>query len=502
MPLRDLKVRVKALQWVEVEANDFQESPDDNNQNALLQFMRINVKTFTTLLRTFHEDLKTVGAFAEEDDDVDLTKRLTTVSRRLLPTLRLYGIWLLPATQLLAGVASYETMKDAVESFWHIYAQTIDLMAAVFPVWDLDDFGELGYLLEEDADTVAFKPLEDEKTSKVWYDKHTGKIKPRWSDQGIMPATADVEMLARIKYVLADGVSLATYEAHAPLKMQGMRILHRDAADVMPLVIEAPKQPPQPASAVNGGITKTVQAPKPVSYAAAARGSNKPQTQTKPARTVPSAASQDAQLSRMVDNLVDDSEPNNPVTPPQQYRSNPAVVTNSDVSSSGVRGSTADFAWPHSGAFQAQPKPIGSGRGMASPPAVHTPKNTARNTSAERLNSVSSIWDNAAQSSMSPHFPAGLPTGTLGSPAQMTTRGHSRVNSASSIRSRGSHGLNMGVADSWSSLESGNKGQLASVTNTPMLFGLGGGPWSNGGVFAGYRNTSPPTGQGFNKQGG
>lgn len=459
--------------------------------------MRINVKTFTTLLRTFHEDLRAMDINEDEDDEVDLTKRLSPISRRLLPTLRLYGIWLLPATPLLAGVANYDILREAVDSFWHIYAQTIDTMAAVFPVWDLDDLGDLGYLLEEDADTVAFKPLEDNKTLRVWRDKQTGQVKPRWSDQGVVRNTEDVEMLARIKDLLADGVSLATYEEQAPLKMQGMRVLHREAQDVEMLAIEAPNQPAETAAKVNGHFQKPVQPMKPTSYAAAARGPAKAQAQPRKPKGTSTASSRDAQLSRMVDNLVDDSESNNPVTPPQQHRANPSVVNNEDPSYSGLRDSTADFARPPN-FYEPQQKPIGSGRGMQSPPAVRTPQNSAtRNTSAERLQAMSGLWDNAAQSSMSPHFPPGLPTGTLGSPAQVNMHGHSRVNSANSLHSRTSQGYqNAGVADSWSSMDMGQKGPGMSSVASPMLFGLGGGPWSNGGAFGAYRNTSPPNGQG------
>lgn len=473
----------------------FVDSPNDNNQNALLQFMRINVKTFTTLLRTFNDDLRSMKvASGNEEEDVDLVKRLTPIARRVLPTLRLYGIWLLPATPLLAGVAEYEILKAAVDSFWHIYAQTIDLMAAVFPIWDLDDLEALGYLLEEDADTLAFLPLVDDKTQKVWRDKQTDGVKPKWSDQGVAQASVEHEMLARIKDLLADGVSLATYDDQAPLKMQGMRILHRDAEDVAPLAIEAPKQA-KAATASKGGIAMAVQPAKPVSYAAAARGPAKPRARPQKANSIQTATSRDAQLSRMVDSLVDDSESNNPVTPPQQHRSNPTVVSNGDVSFAGLHGSTEDFAQlPNP--YQPLQKPIGSGREIHSPPAVRTPQNTGRNTSAERMQAVSSLWESAPQSSMSPQFPPGLPTGTLGSPAQMTMRTHSRVNSASSIRSRASQGFNAGVADSWSSLESGPRGKAVNVASPPMLFGLGGGPWSSGASFPGYRNTTSPNGQG------
>ena len=479
-------------------------NPIQQNQNAFLHYFRFNIKTFTTLLRVFYDNLRTVDVtMAEEDDDIQLATRLTELAHRVLPALRLYSAWLLPTTHLLEGLATDDLLKDAIDQFWPIYAKAVDLVAAIFQIWDLEDLPEITYMLEEDAETLEFKPLMNEKTNKIWIDKKTGATKPRFSDRGVKRASADDEMLARIKAFLADGLYLANDDDTAPIKLRGTRILHRDAEEPEthpPLPIQSQTSTKAPSEQ---GARSALQA-KPRTYAAAAAANGSAKS---PARTsVPngvfssSSTSRHAQLSRMVDDLVDDDDGNNPVTPPQQHASNPAVVTKGDVSYSVLPGSTPDFAKMPSYSYQAQQKPIGSGPSMgATPPTIRTPKNTVSGTSMERLQSVSNLWNTAPaqQSSTSSRFPVGLPTGTLGSPAHMNSRGHSRVNSASSIRSRTSQNVKMGIADSWSSIESAPRATLpnglapgfgtplagmqqSNVSNvaSPLLFGAGGSVWS------------------------
>ena len=416
------------------------------------------------MLRVFYDDLKAVDLSAiEEDDGVRLATRLTDISRRILPALRLYSSWLLPMTHLLEGLSTDDLLRDAIDQLWPIYAKVVDLVAAIFPIWDLEDLSEVTYLLEEDAETLEFKPLMNEKTNKIWFNKHTGVSKPRFSDRGVERASVDGEMLARIKDFLFDGLFLANDDDSAPIKLRGTRILHRDAEEpeLLPTVMT---QPRVAANAANEPA-KASPKPKPLSYAAAA-AVNGPAKSTERAPmpngvSSSSSNSRHAQLTRMVDDLVEDDDGDNPVTPPQQHASNPVVVTRGDVSYSALPGSTQDFAQMPNYSYQQKQKPIGSGPGVeATPPTIRTPKNAPTGTSIDRLQSVSSLWNDAPaqQSSASSHFPAGLPTGTLSSPAQINSRGHSRVNSASSIRSRASQNMNNGIADSWFSIESVARG--------------------------------------------
>ena len=442
-----------------------------------------------------------------EDDELDLATRVTHLARRVLPAIRLYSSWLLTMTHLIDGLSSDDLLKEAIDQFWPIYAKVIDLVAAIFPIWDLEDLDEITYMLEEDADTIEFKPLMNDKTNKIWSYKTTGGAKPRFFDRGVERASVNEEMLGRVRELLTDGLFLANDDDTAPIKLCGTRILHRDAEE--PEILPVTVKPAAPTKAADAeGHVKPPAKAITLSYAAAAAASGpkkKPAPTSMPnGVTAAPSSSRHAQLSRMVDDLVDDDDGDNPVTPPQQHVSNPTVVTKGDVSYSALPGSTQDFAQMPNYSHQAQQKPIGSGAAVrTTPPVVRTPQSaTARNS----LQSMSSLWNDAQQSSGS-HFPAGLPTGTLGSPANMYSRGHSRVNSASSIRSKTSQTLNMGIADSWSSIDSGPRGAMSnglgvpglgtvfagaeqSNVASPLLFGAGGSVWSTS-PNPKFRNVSP-----------
>lgn len=468
------------------------ENPIQQNCNAFFHFFRTNTKTFTLLLKMFHHELSVVDVSSTEDDaDVDLSIRLRDIARRVLPGIRVYSHWLLQTVHLFAGLTGEELLKEAIDHFWRQYARTVDLVAALFPIWDLEELAEISYLLEEDADTIGFKPLAHERTNKVWYDKLTNTLKPRFSDQGVARATEGGEMLVRVKDFLTDGLFLANDDDDAPIKLRGTRILHRDAEDVEVSPILPAKEPE---------IHKP--APKPLSYAAAA---SKGVGQAPKPSTLPNGAShksdniaQDAQLSRMVDDLVEDDEINHPVTPPQPHASHPEVFSRGDVSySARSEGTRGDFARMSNYTQPAKQMPIGT-PATASSPSVRTPKTVMGGTPMDRMQSLQSLWEGPDAQHMS-SFPSGLSNGTLASPAQLHGGGHSRVNSASSIRSG-----SMAFADPWAPQESKARASPAAAgfgTGTqgfdshvasPMLFGAGGGVWST----KGGRNGTPPSGQG------
>ena len=479
-------------------------NPIQANQNAFLLFFRFNIKTFTTLLQVFHNDLKTVEADTNGgDDEVLLATRLTPVLCRVLPALRLYSSWILPNLQILAGLTNEEVLGGAVDQFWPIYARCIDLVAAVFPIWDLEDLEVVTYMLEEDAETLGFKPLFHEQTAKIWADQQTGTAKPRLSDRGVKRASIDDENLARVKGFLIDGLYLANDEDEAPIKLRGIRILHRDAEEPEILPMPSLSQPPAP---VSKKAPKRPKKKKALSYAAAAANGPANTTAHAPIPNGPSPsshASRDAQLSRMVDDLVDDDDSNNPVTPPQQQALDPAVVTNGDVSYSSLHGGAQDFGRLPSYSLQSKSpvsKPLPSPSAVV--PTLRTPKNVASGSSMDQLQSVSSLWNDSAvpNAVVSTHFPVGLPTGTLSSPAHVASRGHSRVNSANSFRSKTSQNMNMGIADSWSSLDSVPRAPITggfeqSTVVSPLLFGAGRGLWSTA-PSGGYPNVSTPNRQG------
>ena len=447
----------------------------------------------------FEEDIRSLDGYDLDEDD--LAAKLPATARRLLPGLRLYSVWVIPAVHLISGLSSDDLLRDAVIEFWSIYAVAIDVVAEVFPIWDLEELPALGYLLEEDVDTLGFKPLEDKKTTRNWIDTQTGTIKPRFSDRAVVRLSQDEEMLARVKDFLTDGLYLANNDNEAPIKLDGTRIYYGTVPERVNLRQTAEKRQKREAEQA----ARAAEARKPLSYAAAAARTAALPSLPNGESSNASSRAQQARLSRMVDELVDDDDGNNPVTPPQQYAANPAVVTNGDITlpSNGYTGQ--DFAHvpshqPKMPSTQRVPSAVSR---VSTPPSLRTPKYLARPDSVERLQSVSSLWnDPMAHSTASPNFPSGLPMGTLSSPAQITRAGHSRVNSASSIRSRASQN----IGDSWSSLESaprvngvppadGYTKFSASGMASPLLFGAGRGMWSTVPT-DGYRGTSPPNGQG------
>lgn len=479
-----------------------QQTPD--YQQAFFYFLQLNLKTYTTLLALFNDEIRALEGKSTGDEEP--VAKLTPTIRRILPALRVYSAWLLPNVQIIAGLSSDATLESVIGAFWPAYTRAIGLVTNedVFGIWALEDF-RANYMLEEDVDTLEFKPLQNEWTKvwRNWREKDSAAPKPRFSDRGVERMSVDEEMLARLMGMLDDGMHLAYEEKVAPITLLGTKVYNGE--------------PPKADLEAHEKAQKALEGrawpkPKPLSYAAAA---SKSRAQAKPQISMPNGASsstssrsRQAQLSRMVDELVDDDDGNNPVTPPQQHASNPVVVTNGDMQFNGVHYGGQDFA----AVTSYQPKlpstsMAHSARSNApSPPTLRTPRGSVGANSIERLQSVSTLWNDTAVQPMSAssNFPAGLPTGTLNSPAQLVRHGHSRVNSASSIRSKTSQNVTMG--ESWSSLESAQRapapnGQVNSYTNfsasgmaSPLLFGAANNMWNTG--TGSYRNVSPPNGQG------
>lgn len=481
-------------------------NPSDKLQNSFFYYFRFNLRTFTTLLHVFYDDLRNL-LLNMENQEVELATKLTTVGRRILPCLRVYNNWLLLMIPMVHGLVNEDSTRDSIQKFWPVYARTIDLIAQAFPIWDLEDIDDVLYMLEEDIDTREFKPVTDDettidKTKKTWYNKRTGEKKPGCFDKNVVRVSPDDEMLQRVKDFLADGLYLANDDDNAPIKLRGTRIFFGNEENIDALVVRPIEYEPAPIAP-----PKALGKPKPASYAAAAANGHARQAHPPPAQRKASATkpqSRDAQLSRMVDDLLDDDDGNNPVTPPQQHASNPAVITNGEAHHALQDSAIHDFQQSKGHAMK---NVAGHPNVTVTPPPARPAGNVARPFAGqhERMQSVSKLWDNGLVPASS--FPSGLPAGTPLASPMASARGHSRGNSASSIRSRGS--LNA-AADPWASDSAprtlpdsvvpqtvyGNYSSLdQSGMGSPLLFGAGGGPWSTG-MPRGYRNASPTNGQG------
>ncbi|RMZ08473.1 hypothetical protein D0864_01729 [Hortaea werneckii] len=511
----------------------FKMNPTGEWQNAFFWFLRLNLRTFTTLLETLHDELST--SQDPEDQINDPADTLTPALRRVLPSLRLYSAWLLSNAHIIAGLANDDMLKRWIDGFWKAYARAVGIIADedVLGIWTLEDY-RVSYMLEEDADSIGFKPLQNEWTKlwRNWYQKDNVIPKPRFWDAHVSRMPLDEEMLARLMGLLDDGLFLAHDAPEAPISLLGTKIYHGNAPEEHVQAFEKAQQElkgrPWPK-------------PKPLSYAAAAAKARaqKAQQAAQPSEqpngtAAGSSRSRQAQLSRMVDELVDEDEVNNPVTPPQQHATHPAVVSNGDVYANGAKDTNGLF---HNVDEMAdipsyQPKqpsttvPPASSTTMRTPPTLRTPKDSLAANSLERMQSVSTIWNNlpANQISSSPGFPSGLPVGTLTSPAQHLIRHsqHSRGNSASSIHSKASQTnpnhapVSVVGGDPWAANLSPNAaavpppGQAPPPMPTdgyarfsqsagmasPLLFGAGNNMWSTTSHNSSFRNVTPPNGQG------
>lgn len=174
-------------------------------------FQRLNVKTMFTLLQVLQPEFEGLtGAETEDEDDVSPSTELTQISvvaRRVLPGLRHYSSWLTSNTAILIDQQSRDTpLSVQIKELWKIYASTLTLLASTFPVSALT---AIDYLLEEDEDTLGFKPFENERAQGRYYQSGLTITKPKWHTNGMERQHPNLEMSGRIRDFLAEGLALA-----------------------------------------------------------------------------------------------------------------------------------------------------------------------------------------------------------------------------------------------------------------------------------------------------
>lgn len=179
------------------------------NYQAFFFFLRLNVKTFKSLLhilQTEVERLLTNDSRLHESNGSNTikTEKLTTIARRVLPGLRNYSSWLVSNSALLLARVGDEYLNVQIKEMWRIYANSLTLLAATFPAMDLPS---IEYLLEEDVDTLGFKPFTMERVRRR-YQTDRGQRRPRYYDTGVNRRDEDTEMLGRVRDILTDGLEL------------------------------------------------------------------------------------------------------------------------------------------------------------------------------------------------------------------------------------------------------------------------------------------------------
>lgn len=180
---------------------------------AYLFYLRLNVRMFFMLLQLLQPELD-YSTNGQDAPDVTgkkqekPTETITAVTRRILPALRQYSIWLVATAPVI--VAQRDMSSNVhIKEMWSMYCTTLNLLLNAFPK-SLESC-EVDYLLEEDAATVGFKPFRDSYLCQIYTDGH-GNLKKRTTDPGVSRHHPNIEMFARIKGLLQDGVDLAQME--------------------------------------------------------------------------------------------------------------------------------------------------------------------------------------------------------------------------------------------------------------------------------------------------
>lgn len=180
---------------------------------------RLNVRTFFALLQVLLPELeRSVSEHVQSDGAAPSSgsAKITAVTRRVLPALRQYSSWLLSNAEILAAQVGDNVLNVQVRELWKIYATTLTLLTSTFFVSELP---QIEYLLDEDEDTVGFKPLDNENTKRRYY-KEVNLVfqKPRYHDRGIQRHHPNVEMLGRIRDLLTDGM-IQHLDDKVPIKL-------------------------------------------------------------------------------------------------------------------------------------------------------------------------------------------------------------------------------------------------------------------------------------------
>lgn len=303
-------------------------SQPKNILKTYFYFLRLNVKTFFTLLQVMQPELER----SFEGNDVtqngertpQLSDKITAVARRVLPGLRLYSTWFTRFWNVLNANIADTLTKVEVQELWKAYAATLTLLTSSFPTDQLPQDPSDMYLLEEDIETIGFQPLISPDTTRRWY--LDGALKPKCTD--VERSHPNVEMLMRVRDLLIDGLML-TQNPEAPLDLDGPRFIYREEG----LPSELLASPHNRADGSPVMPAETVDFPLFPSQAPVAED-QKSYSVVAASETASIVAAKDNAMNQLVDDLVgpDSLDPlpeedeNMPPTPPEQTFEDTAMV--------------------------------------------------------------------------------------------------------------------------------------------------------------------------------
>lgn len=96
-------------------------------------------------------------------------------------------------------------MDHVVKEFWAIYAETTSLLSSASEMIGLP---RLDYLLEEDADIIGFRHLQEVQLQRKPSVSEASMRRTKHCDVGFTRVPSDVEMRCRIRDFLEDSLEL------------------------------------------------------------------------------------------------------------------------------------------------------------------------------------------------------------------------------------------------------------------------------------------------------
>ncbi|KAI4276297.1 MAG: hypothetical protein L6R38_005706, partial [Xanthoria sp. 2 TBL-2021] len=192
-----------------VAGDRWQADPEEvQNEHAFKSIQRLNIRTFSSLLQSLGSEYRNR---AQEGSKMDA---VTSTVRRLLPSLRYYSAWLISRAALLSVHLGDSTIDRVVKDFWAIYAETTSLLLSAT---EINNLPRLEYLLEEDAEIIGFRPLQEVQLQRKPSVSEAFMRRIKYSDVGLTRVSSDVEMRCRIRDFLEDCLELAENDG-VPLK--------------------------------------------------------------------------------------------------------------------------------------------------------------------------------------------------------------------------------------------------------------------------------------------
>ncbi|KAF1986475.1 hypothetical protein K402DRAFT_89830 [Aulographum hederae CBS 113979] len=186
---------------------------------------RLNIKTFSLLLDMLKEELRKLPDPAESDSTAEpanveaLAKKLSEITKRILPAVRLYSSWLIANREILAQPVSQPETNELAVQLWGKYANTMTELWNHFPPEQfVNALAQPSVMLEEDVETLGFLPLTGEDSIKDrWFVNGVSKVK--FSDAGAPDLSKEMDMMMRIRDLLLDGASLHRHDS-APITLR------------------------------------------------------------------------------------------------------------------------------------------------------------------------------------------------------------------------------------------------------------------------------------------